>query len=250
MRINDVIRAGKFGKGKIENALGKVGEKDCWGRISDWCDYSGPIDGKTAGLAVLADPKNAHPTFWHVRDYGLMAANPFGRKKAGFHDGAAEMPLVRLDKGMHLEMRYGILLHDGDAAAGQVAENYRRFESCGRTSDASVAASARRERSNTRRADAAPLAPRQTSRVVSGQGGRDFGRAVADGPAWPAAPGHCWATRARQTADRSIASAPAGRRTRGAAGGHHVVVPLDAIGKITNGDFVARLQLAFEGPRR
>src|SRR5439155_1540114 len=64
VRINDVIRAGKFGKGKIENAQGKVGEKECWGRISDWCDYSGPIDGKTVGLTVFADPKNAHPTYW------------------------------------------------------------------------------------------------------------------------------------------------------------------------------------------
>jgi hypothetical protein len=127
VRINDIIRAGKFGKGKIENALGKIGEKECWGRIADWCDYSGPIEGKTVGLAVLADPMNAHPTYWHVRDYGLMAANPFGRKKAAFHDGAAEKKLVHLDKGEHLSLRYGVLLHDGDATAGQVAELYQRF---------------------------------------------------------------------------------------------------------------------------
>jgi hypothetical protein len=127
VRINDVIRAGKFGKGKIENAQGKVGEKECWGHISDWCDYSGPIDGKTVGLTVMADPKNPYPTYWHVRDYGLMAANPFGRKKAGFHDSAADKELVRLAKGAHLELRYGILLHDGNATDGQVAENYKRF---------------------------------------------------------------------------------------------------------------------------
>ena len=42
------------GKGKIQNADGKVGEKECWGQISNWCDYSGPIDGKQVGLAVLA----------------------------------------------------------------------------------------------------------------------------------------------------------------------------------------------------
>ena len=127
VRINDVIRAGKYGRGKIENAKGKFGEKDCWGRIADWCDYSGPIDGKVVGLAVLADAKNAYPSYWHVRDYGLMAANPFGRKKAAFHDGAAEKPLVHLAKGEHLQLRYGILLHEGDASAGQVAEHYQRF---------------------------------------------------------------------------------------------------------------------------
>jgi hypothetical protein len=127
VRINDTIRAGKFGKGKIENAQGKLGEKECWGHISDWCDYSGPIDGTTVGLTVFADPKNAHPTYWHVRDYGLMAANPFGRKRAAFHDGAADKELVRLAKGEHLQLRYGILLHEGDAASGQVAEQYQRF---------------------------------------------------------------------------------------------------------------------------
>lgn len=127
VRINDVIRAGKYGKGTIENAKGKHGEKECWGRIADWCDYSGPIDGKVVGLAVLADAKNAYPTYWHVRDYGLMAANPFGRKKAAFHDGAADKPLVRLAKGEHLQLRYGVLLHEGDASAGQVAQHYQRF---------------------------------------------------------------------------------------------------------------------------
>ncbi len=56
-----------------------------------------------------------------------MAANPFGRKKAKFPDGAAEKPLVRLAKGEHLHLRYGILLHEGDATAGRVAEQYQRF---------------------------------------------------------------------------------------------------------------------------
>ena len=78
-------------------------------------------------LTVFADPKNTYPTYWHVRDYGLMAANPFGRKKAGFHDGAAQKELVRLDMGEHLELRYGILLHDGDAKTAEVAANYQRF---------------------------------------------------------------------------------------------------------------------------
>jgi hypothetical protein len=127
VRINDTIRAGKLGNGKIENAQGKLGEKECWGRISEWCDYSGPIDGKVVGLTVFADPKNAHPTYWHVRDYGLMAANPFGRKKAAFHDGAADKPLVKLAKGENLELRYGVLLHEGDVTTGEVAANYQRF---------------------------------------------------------------------------------------------------------------------------
>jgi hypothetical protein len=128
IRINDVINASKTGKGKIENAEGKVGEKECWGQFSAWCDYSGPVDGKEVGLTILADPKNAHPTAWHVRSYGLMAANPFGRDKhAKFPAVKGNNELVRLQKGEHLQLRYGMLLHTGDAVSGDVAANYQRF---------------------------------------------------------------------------------------------------------------------------
>ena len=128
IRINDVINAGKTGKGKIQNADGKIGEKDCWGQISNWCDYSGPIDGKEVGLAILADPKNPQPTCWHVRGYGLMAANPFGREKhAQFPALKGNNDLVRLKNGEHLQLRYGMLLHAGDAVSGEVAAMYQRF---------------------------------------------------------------------------------------------------------------------------
>jgi hypothetical protein len=126
VRVNDAIREEK-GKGKIENADGKTGEKNCWGRISAWCDYSGTIEGKTAGIAIFADPKNPYPSCWHVRGYGLMAANPFGREKSGFPDMKGKKDLVKLAKGEHLLLRYGILLHKGDAKEGKVAEMYEQF---------------------------------------------------------------------------------------------------------------------------
>jgi hypothetical protein len=128
VRINDVINAGKTGKGKIQNADGKIGEKDCWGQISNWCDYSGPIDGKEVGLAILADPKNPQPSCWHVRGYGLMAANPFGREKhAKFPAMKGNNEPVRLKKGEHYQLRYGMVLHTGDAVSGDVAAAYKRF---------------------------------------------------------------------------------------------------------------------------
>lgn len=126
IRINEQIRADK-GKGTLQNAEGKTGEKACWGFISNWTDYSGPIDGKVAGLAVLADPKNPYPSCWHIRGYGLNAANPFGRDKAKFPDVLGKKDLVKLAKGEHLKLRYGLVLHDGDATAGGVAQVYERF---------------------------------------------------------------------------------------------------------------------------
>jgi hypothetical protein len=118
------------GKGKLTNADGKMGEKGddgCWGRISSWCDYSGPLDGKTAGVAILADPSNPYPSCWHARGYGLMAANPFGRDKSGFPAVKGKTDLVKMAMGDHLKFRFAILLHDGDAKDGQTADCYERF---------------------------------------------------------------------------------------------------------------------------
>jgi methane monooxygenase PmoA-like len=134
IRINDAIReeigTGKEktkGPGQIENAEGKVGEKECWGYPSAWCDYSGSLDGKTVGLAILTDPANPYPSCWHSRGYGLMAANPFGREKSGFPAMKGRTDLVKVAKGEHLKLRFGILLHPGDAKEGKVAESYDRF---------------------------------------------------------------------------------------------------------------------------
>lgn len=115
------------GKGRITNAEGSVGESRCWGRISAWCDYSGPVEGETAGIALFAGPDNPLPSCWHSRAYGLMAANPFGRAKSGFPAMKDKKDRVRLAKGEHLKLRYGIFVHRGDVKEGKVAEAYELF---------------------------------------------------------------------------------------------------------------------------
>jgi hypothetical protein len=125
LRVGD--KKGKNRRSRITNADDKAGEKDCWGYPSDWCDYSGEVDGKPVGVAIFDDPANKPRACWHVRDYGLMAANPFGRAKSGFPAMRGRTDLVRLEKGKHLLLRYGIFLHAGDAAAGKVWEAYREF---------------------------------------------------------------------------------------------------------------------------
>jgi hypothetical protein len=79
------------GRGHIVNSEG-VRDKDTWGKRAKWCYYYGPVEGKTLGIAMFDHPSNPkHPTWWHVRDYGLFAANPFGvhdfeKKPAGTGD--------------------------------------------------------------------------------------------------------------------------------------------------------------------
>ena len=126
IRINDAIRE-QTRKGKIENADGKVGELSCWGRQSAWCDYSGVIDVKAVGLAILDHPANPCRACWHSRAYGSIAANPFGRGHSGFPAMKGRTDLVKLAKGEHLRLRYGLLIHPGDAKEGKVADYYEQF---------------------------------------------------------------------------------------------------------------------------
>jgi hypothetical protein len=131
IRVDDQLRVGdkkgKNPKSRITNADGKEGEKGCWGYQSSWCDYSGEIDGQPVGISLFDDSTNKPRACWHVRDYGLMAANPFGREKSGFPGVRGRRDLVKLDKGDHLKLRYGIFLHGGDAATGKVALAFEHF---------------------------------------------------------------------------------------------------------------------------
>jgi hypothetical protein len=129
IRINDALReqAGKkAGTGKLTNAEGKTTDRQVWGMKSAWCDYSGPLHDKMVGLTIFDDPANPPPC-WHSRGYGLMAANPFGRAHAGFPGVKGQTQVVKLAKGDHLKLRYGIYVHSGDVKEGKVAEEYQKF---------------------------------------------------------------------------------------------------------------------------
>jgi hypothetical protein len=115
------------GKGMIVNSEGVTG-KEAWGKRAKWVDYFGPVQGETVGVAIFDHPENPrHPTWWHVRDYGLFAANPFGvhdfeRKPAGTGD-------LTVPAGESITWRYRFLFHRGDAAGAAVADRYAAYVS-------------------------------------------------------------------------------------------------------------------------
>jgi Methane oxygenase PmoA len=134
VRVNDTFRLnGPKSDGVIVSADGstaKAPAKDnlpMWGKRADWHDYSGTVDGKMVGIAIFDHPKNSQRSAWHTRAYGLMAANPFGRAGSGFPDVKGQTELVKLAKGDHLKLRYGILVHRGDAKESKVAEIFKQF---------------------------------------------------------------------------------------------------------------------------
>jgi hypothetical protein len=82
-------------------------------------DYTGPVEGTMAGIAVLNHPRSfRYPTTWHVRTYGLFAANPFG-----WHDfGHAPSGTYELPAGQSIWFGYRVILHAGGSAAAALAE--------------------------------------------------------------------------------------------------------------------------------
>ena len=86
--------------GTVVNSDGIKGAKASWGKIAQWSDYSGTISNHLVGVASLPDPKNFRPSWFHNRDYGLMAANMFGRK--AFTKGEPSQVPVAKGETFHL----------------------------------------------------------------------------------------------------------------------------------------------------
>jgi hypothetical protein len=111
------------GTGHILNATGHR-DREAWGKRASWCLYYGTLNGEPVAVAFFDHPKNrSYPTPWHVRDYGLFANGPFGRKDFGL---PAEEP-VRLGKGERLTLRYRLVFLAHHPTAKEVDELWAGF---------------------------------------------------------------------------------------------------------------------------
>lgn len=125
IRIPTVMDVNSQQGGHIVNSEGQT-DKDAWGKPASWVDYYGQIDGQAVGIAFLNHPASfRYPTRWHVRDYGLFAANPFGlRDFVGKQDVDGS---VTIPKGESLGLRYRIIFHTGDAKEAKVEELFEQY---------------------------------------------------------------------------------------------------------------------------
>lgn len=112
--------------GKMINAQGKQGEKEVWGKRSEWVDYFGELDGEKLGIAILDHPENPkHPTYWHSRSYGLFAANIFGEHD--FYGDKSRDGSMTIEPGQSLRFRYRVIIHPGDYRTADIAKLYREY---------------------------------------------------------------------------------------------------------------------------
>ena len=74
IRVNEAIDV-EHG-GYMKNSYGASGESECWSKSAQWCLYGGKLDGEDCAIAVFDNEDNErYPTCWHIRNYGLFAAN-------------------------------------------------------------------------------------------------------------------------------------------------------------------------------
>jgi hypothetical protein len=112
--------------GHMVNSAGAIGEKEIWGKRSDWVDYYGNVAWEAVGIAIFDHPENfRHPTYWHARGYGLFAANPFGVRE--FTRDRRQYGALTIPAGGSLTLRYRVLIHHGDYREAQVADAYRTY---------------------------------------------------------------------------------------------------------------------------
>jgi len=123
IRTHPALRLqGKVAKGSAINSEGVKG-KAVWGKAAKWVNYWGPVDGKTVGIAIFDHPKNPrHPTTWHARDYGLVAANPFGKRYFKAGDGA-----LTLKKGDTVTFAYRFFFHENSHEKIDIPTHYKTW---------------------------------------------------------------------------------------------------------------------------
>ncbi len=105
------------GGGEIRNSRGDRNESAVHLKHADWIDLCGPVSPTAwGGVAIFDHPGNPnHPTGFHCRNDGWACAS--------FN---MDSPYPIQPDGL-LRLKYRVLLHRGDTAAGQVQRRYDEF---------------------------------------------------------------------------------------------------------------------------
>ncbi len=95
--------------GRLSDSTGRRGASAIWSHSAAWCDYSGIKDGQWVGMTLMCHPENFRESWMHARNYGFVAANPFGR--AAMQKGPPSRVVVQ--PGETLRLRYAVWIHAG-----------------------------------------------------------------------------------------------------------------------------------------
>ncbi len=117
------------GTGSYINAEGLEKSSKVWGKTSPWVALRGDL--KTGGadepvtIAIYSHPTSLNqPPYWHARNYGLFAVNPFGRKS---YDKSAEERKMTLKAGDNLHLRYRVAVYEGKTDKARLDKDFAEF---------------------------------------------------------------------------------------------------------------------------
>ncbi len=129
LRLANALQCDPPGRGTLINSEGDAGAA-AWGRRARWCRASGPHGGGEISVLLFDHPSNpAHPNGWHVRTYGLLAANPFARQSFRLPDSS---PPLRLPPHGSIVYRWRIAIVPGTPAPSEVESAWQTW-AAGRT---------------------------------------------------------------------------------------------------------------------
>jgi len=118
LRVDGPVAAGSLldSEGRQDGAV--------WGQRARWVAALGPVPGGEVTVAIFDAPTNPrHPTSWHARKYGLLAANPFGLHDfEGAPEGAGDLVVE-----YGLVLRYRVWLSAGRAESAAIEAAWERY---------------------------------------------------------------------------------------------------------------------------
>ncbi len=120
------------GTGRYFSSTGEQTAAGIWGKRHRWVALQGVLGDGVAGLAVFDHPDSInHPTYWHVRDYGLMSANPLGQGDFQRQQRDRKNPVkplrLKLEKGQTAHFRFMVVLFDGVRREADIEQWYRQY---------------------------------------------------------------------------------------------------------------------------
>jgi len=104
--------------GTIQNYYGAINEGEIWMKRAGFNDYYGKCkNGGIYGIAMFDSPENeGYPTYWHTRNYGLMAVN-------NFYIGGKRL----IKKGESMNYKFRVIIHKDDTATAKISEIFNNY---------------------------------------------------------------------------------------------------------------------------
>jgi len=117
VRMADKLRV-LGGSGTIKSSYGAVNEAEIWMKRAGFNDYFGELgDNNVYGVAIFDNPENdGYPSYWHTRDYGLMAAN-------NYYIGGE----MKIKAGESVTFVYRIVVHEGDTESAKINTLFNNY---------------------------------------------------------------------------------------------------------------------------